>query len=139
MTKRRFFCGWAAVLLLLPMPAATLAQTAPVKAPPSVAVKGEAAAKPTKMSATARVLEISEAAMKVERTVKGTVEIIEFALEKPTQRIAVGDKVRIIYVTRDDRKVAVKVSKAEKIDPKKVKKAARSPILAVPAPPGSPK
>lgn len=136
-TKRRVFCGWAALLILFLAPGATPAQTAPPKAPSGTAVKSAATVKVTKMSATARVLEISETAMKVERSVKGAVEVMEFLLEKPAPRIAVGDKVRIIYVAKDGRLAAVKVSKATSIDPKKAKKEARAPVLAIPAPPGS--
>jgi len=135
--KRRVFYGWMGWLLVFLAPALGLAQTAPKPAPPDMAVKGAAAVRTTKMIATAQVLEISDTAMKVERTVKGTAEIMEFALEKPVPRIAVGDKVRISYVTREDRLIAVRVYKAAKIDPKKAKKETRPPVLPVPAPPGS--
>jgi len=118
-------------LLLLVAPVAASAQTAPEPAPP--VAENAAPVRITKMSATARVLELTGTSMKVERTVKGTAEIMEFVLDGPAPKIAVGDKVRITYVTRDGRLVAVRVFKAAAIDAKKVRRTGRS---AAPAPPG---
>lgn len=124
-TISRLFRGWAVLLLLLAAPVDASSQTAPDPAPP-VAVENAAPVKLTKMSATARVLELTGTSMKVERTVKGTAEIMEFALDRPAPKIAVGDKVRITYVTKDGRLVAVRVFKAAAIDAKKVKRTGRS-------------
>lgn len=71
-----------------------------------------AAAKETKMSATGKVTEISDAMLKIERTVKGKVETMEFSLEKACPKIAAGDKVKVSYVTKDGKNVATKVTKA---------------------------
>ena len=102
---------------------------APAKAEPAAAAP---AAKETKMSFTGKVVEISDTMLKIERTVKGkTTETMEFALEKPCPcakvcpKIAAGDKVKVSYVTRDDKNVALKVTKCPaKKGAKKVKKEA---------------
>ena len=51
--------------------------------------------KAAKMHARGKVIEISDEAIKVERTVKGEVEIMEFALEKPVKNMIVNDFVKI--------------------------------------------
>ena len=117
------------MLLLLLAPALTSAQQA--TAPVGVVARSIPAVKITKMSATAKVLEISETVMKVERTIKGTAFTEEYILEKPAPTVNIGDKVRISYVTKDNQNMAVKVSKVAKITPKKVKKETRPAAPAV--------
>ena len=81
------------------------------------------AAKKTKMTATGKVMEISDTMLKIERTVKGKMETMEIVLEKAHPKIKVGDKVKVTYMTKDDKNVAVKVvSKAAKKSVKKAKK-----------------
>lgn len=80
----------------------------PAKAEPAAVAP---AAKETKMSATGKVMEISDTMLKIERTVKGKVETMEFALEKACPKIKVGDEVKVSYVTKDDKNVALKVAK----------------------------
>ena len=79
------------------------------KAEPAAAAKE--AAKETKMSATGKVTEISDTMLKIERTVKGKAETMEFTLEKACPKIAAGDKVGVSYVTKDGKNVATKVTK----------------------------
>ncbi len=50
--------------------------------------------KAAKMHATGKVIEISDESVKIERTVKGDVETMEFALEKPVKNIIVNDSVK---------------------------------------------
>ena len=100
---------------------------APAKAEPAATAP---AAKETKMTATGKVMEISDTMLKIERTVKGKVETMEFTLEKPCPcakvcpKIAAGDKVKVSYVTRDDENVALKVTKVKKRAKKVMKEGA---------------
>ncbi|PIP06610.1 MAG: hypothetical protein COX51_08415 [Syntrophobacteraceae bacterium CG23_combo_of_CG06-09_8_20_14_all_50_8] len=85
------------------------------------------AVKETKMTATGKVTEISDTMLKIERTIKGKVETVEFTLEKPCAKIVAGDKVKISYVTKDGKNVALKVTKvAAKKSAKKAKKAKKA-------------
>jgi hypothetical protein len=68
----------------------------------------------TRMSATGKVTEISDTMLKIDRTVKGNVEQMEFALEKPVVKINVGDNVKVSYVTKDGKNVAVRVAPEKK-------------------------
>ena len=116
-------------------PAAAAAVTG--KAADKGAAKAEPVAKAvkeTKMTATGKVTEISDTMLKIERTIKGKVETVEFTLEKPCAKIVAGDKVKISYVTKDGKNVALKVTKvAAKKSAKKAKKA-KKVEEAAPAP-----
>lgn len=114
------------------------------KAEPAAAAKDVAkeAAKETKMSATGKVLEISDTMLKIERTVKGKAETMELTLEKACPKIVAGDKVKVSYVTKDGKNVATKVAKEKAKKAKKAKKAAKeakpaeekaAPVEAAPA------
>lgn len=96
------------------------------------------AAKETKMTATGKVTEISDTMLKIERTVKGKMETMEIALEKACPaclKIKVGDKVKVTYVTKDGKNVAVKVSKVAKGAAKKAKKAEKEGAVKEATPP----
>src|SRR5271157_4575898 len=67
--------------------------------------------KATKMHAIGKVTEISDEFVKIERTVKGDVETMEFALEKPVKNIIVGDSVKIAYMETDGKLIASRVAK----------------------------
>jgi len=67
--------------------------------------------KAAKMHATGKVTEISDESIKIERTVKGDVETMEFALEKPLKNISVGDSVKIDYMEKDGKLIASRVAK----------------------------
>ena len=69
------------------------------------------------MHARGKVIEISDGAIKVERTVKGEVEIMEFALEKPVKNMIVNDFVKIDYMEKDGKVIIV--SKVAKVTLKK--------------------
>ena len=74
--------------------------------------------KAAKMHATGKVIEISNEAVKIERTVKGDVETMEFALEKPVKDIIINDSVKIDYMEKDGKLIAsivVKVTLNKKI------------------------
>jgi hypothetical protein len=74
--------------------------------------------KPAKMNATGKVIEISDSSIKIERTVKGNAETMEFVLDKPTENVAVNDSVKIAYIEKDGQLLASRVVKAT---PKKKK------------------
>jgi hypothetical protein len=67
--------------------------------------------KAAKMHATGKVIEISNEFIKIERTLKGDVESMEFTLDKPVADIGVNDSVKIEYVEKDGKLVASKVTK----------------------------
>lgn len=90
------------------------------------------------MSAVGKVLEVSEAVLKIERTLKGKAEMMEFILEKPFSAIAVGNQIKVSYMEKDGRNVLIRVAPAQKTA---VKKAVRKDLpkeikpVAPPVPP----
>jgi hypothetical protein len=74
--------------------------------------------KSAKMNATGKVIEISDASIKIERTVKGSAEDMEFVLDKPTDNIAIDDSVKIAYSEQNGQLLAARVVK---VAPKKKK------------------
>jgi hypothetical protein len=76
--------------------------------------------KSAKMNATGKVIAISDKSLKIERTVKGNAETMDFVLEKPVENVAVNDSVKIAYIENDGRLLASRVVK--KVPPKKVEK-----------------
>jgi hypothetical protein len=101
-------------------------KAAPIKAP-----------KETRVSLTGIVRDISETIIRVERTIKGNVETMEFTLEKPVETIKVGDKVKVSYVKKEGKNIAIRVAPvvAQKLIKKAVpaKEIKKSPPI-VPAP-----
>ncbi|HUH65265.1 MAG TPA: hypothetical protein VLZ07_02435 [Syntrophales bacterium] len=82
-----------------------------VDGPSQPSVKaGSKPPKETRVSIIGIVKEISDTTISVERTVRGETEVMEFALEKPVEKINVGDKVKINYLKRDGKNVATRVS-----------------------------
>jgi hypothetical protein len=67
--------------------------------------------KVAKMHATGKVIEISDESVKIERTVKGDVETMEFALEKPVKAISINDSVKIDYMEKEGKLTASRVVK----------------------------
>ena len=74
------------------------------------------------MSTAGTVLEISGTSLKIERTLKGKAEIMEFILEKPFPNIAAGDPVKVSYLEKDGRNVLIRVAPAKKTAVKKAVK-----------------
>ena len=72
--------------------------------------KAVPAVRVTRMRAAGVVTEISDTTLKIERKVKDKAETMEFALEKPVTKIKAGDKVKVSYITKDDKNVAARVS-----------------------------
>jgi hypothetical protein len=75
--------------------------------------------KSAKMNATGKVIEISDSSIRIERTVKGNAETMEFVLEKPAVNITVNDSVKIAYIEKDGQLL---VSRVVKATPKKMEK-----------------
>ena len=96
-----------AVFLLSTLAFAFDKPASPVKAAP---VKTNIV-KAAKMHATGKVIEISDESVKIERTVKGDVETMEFAFEKPVKNIIVNDSIKIDYVEKDGKLIASRVAK----------------------------
>ena len=67
--------------------------------------------KTAKMNARGKVVEISDTAIKIERSIKGNVELMEFALDAPVTDVAVNDSVKIAYTIKDGRLTAARVAK----------------------------
>ena len=67
--------------------------------------------KMAKMNARGKVVEISDKAIKIERSIKSNVEIMEFALEEPLKDIVVNDSVKIDYSVKDGKLTASRVAK----------------------------
>ena len=85
----------------------------------------------TQMTAAGVVKEITDSSLKIEQKVKDQVEEMEFALEKPLTKIKAGDKVRVTYITKEDKNIAAKVT--EDISPKVVKKVKKGESKPIPA------
>ena len=64
------------------------------------------------LSTAGRVLEISETLLTIERTLKGKVETMTFALESPLPEVAVGDQLRVSYLQREGQNVLTRFSPA---------------------------
>jgi hypothetical protein len=69
--------------------------------------------KAAKMNAIGKVINISDESIKIERTVRGNVEAMHFALENPTENIAENDIVKIAYINQDGKLVAHRVVKVD--------------------------
>ncbi len=69
--------------------------------------------KAAKMNATGKVIDISDEYIKIERTVRGNVEVMQFALENLTENVAVNDTVKIAYINQDGKLFATRVAKVD--------------------------
>ena len=83
------------------------------------------------MSTAGKVVEVTDTILKIERTLKGEAEIMEFVLEKSFTNIAVGDQVKVSYRERSGRNVLIRVAPAKMTAVQKPKKEA--PKAAKPA------
>ena len=130
---------WVSMLLcaaMLGTAAAFAAQDAvapPPVAPPRATVK-QTPVKPlpreTRMRASGTVKEISARTLRMERTV--TFEFMEFTLERPEEKIAVGDKVTVSYIKKDEKNIAKRVAKT--LPPKKESPSTGMPVKPPPPP-----
>jgi hypothetical protein len=79
------------------------------------------------MSTAGKVLEISGTLLKIERTLKGSAEIMEFILEKPFPNIAAGDQIKLSYREKDGRNILTRVAPAPKTAVRKADKKETKP------------
>ncbi|MBN1470687.1 MAG: hypothetical protein JW925_02835 [Syntrophaceae bacterium] len=63
------------------------------------------------MHALGKVIKISDESIKIERIVKGDLEIMEFTLDEPAENICVNDFIKIDYRGKKGKLVALKVTK----------------------------
>ena len=124
------FLTLAAVLIFLGFTLAFAAEK-PTSAPPLPPRIPE-------MSAAGKVLEISDTILKIERTLKGKVEIMDFILEKPFPNIAAGDQIKVSYLERDGRNVLIRVAPAQKTAVRKAVKKDLPKGMKPVAPPAAP-
>ena len=89
------------------------------------------------MSTAGKVLEVSDKVLKIERTLKGKTETMDFFLDKPFTDIAVGDQIKVDYLEKDGRNILIRVAPAKKTavqKPKKTVTKAASPTESKTAP-----
>jgi hypothetical protein len=125
----RRFLTLAAVLFLVGFTLAIAAENPPAAPPPPPRIP--------EMSTAGKVLEVSDAVLKIERALKGKVEIMEFILEKPFPGIAAGDQVKVSYLEKDGRNVLIRVSPAQKTAIRKPAKKELPKEMKPVAPPGA--
>jgi hypothetical protein len=106
--------------------AAEKKQATPVPPPPRV----------PEMSTAGRVMTVSDTILKIERTLKGKAEIMEFVLEKPFANITVGDQLKVSYIEKNGQNVLIRVAPAQKTAVQKSKK--ETPKAAKPVSPPAP-
>jgi hypothetical protein len=97
------------VILLIAIFAVRISSTVPAKVASSKA-PAVRTAKRTKVTFIGVVKGLSDTTILVERAVKGKVELIEFVLDKPTDKIEVGDKVRVSYFKNEGKNIATMVT-----------------------------
>jgi len=97
------------VILLIAIFAVRISSTVPAKVASSKAPAFRTT-KRTKVTFIGVVKGLSDTAILVERAVKGKVELIEFVLDKPTDKIEVGDKVRVSYFKKEGKNIATMVT-----------------------------
>jgi hypothetical protein len=91
------------------------------------AAEKTAAAPPTpprvpEMSTAGKVIEVTATLLKIERTLKGEAETMEFALEKVFSGIAVGDQIKVSYREQNGRNILIRVAPATMTAVQKPKK-----------------
>lgn len=111
MRKWLLMLAFGFVLVLITIAFAT---DSPIKIPTSAKTSKEAGLKPpskeTKVSFTGIVREISDTKIMIERTIKDKMETMEFELDKPSENIKTGDKVRISYIKKEGKNIVTKVT-----------------------------
>ncbi len=90
------------------------------------------------MNAAGKVLEVSDAVLKIERTLNGKAEVMEFILEKPFPNIAAGDQIKVGYLEKDGRNILIRVAPAPKTAVLKASKKGLPKEMKAVAPPEAP-
>ncbi len=110
----RRFLTIAAILTLLFFTLAFAAEKTPTVPSPRPRVP--------EMSTAGKVIEVSDTVLKIERTLKGETETMEFSLEKPFTTVAVGDQIKVSYREKDGRNILIRVAPAKMTAVQKLKK-----------------
>ena len=108
MIKKTLVCTIMAACVLA---AFAFAADVPAKDADQGAVLKHSSVKAAKMNARGKVIDISDKAVTIERSIKGNVEKMEFALENPVSGISVNDSVKIDYSSKDGVLTASRVVK----------------------------
>jgi hypothetical protein len=66
------------------------------------------------MSTAGKVQEITGTLLKIERSLRGSAEVMEFILEKPLAGIEPGEQVKVSYRVKDGRNILIRVAPAPK-------------------------
>jgi hypothetical protein len=74
------------------------------------------------MSTAGRVIEVSDTLLKIERTLKGEAETMEFVLEKPFPNLTVGNQIKVSYRAKEGRNILIRVAPAKMTAIQKPKK-----------------
>lgn len=98
MMKKALVCIIAVVCALA---AYAFAADMPVTNANQSAVEKQNNVKAAKMNARGKVVNISDKSITIERSIKGNVEKMDFALEGPVAGISVNDSVKIDYSSKD--------------------------------------
>lgn len=109
---KHFWTGTAVVILM----GFTLAFAA--EKPPAATLP----VRTPEMSAAGRVIEISAAVLRIERSVKGESEIMAFVLEAPLTGFAAGDQIKVNYRIKEGRNTLIRATPAPKTAVQKNKK-----------------
>ena len=104
----------AAGLMLLCFALVFAAEKPPAVSPPPPRVP--------EMSTAGKVIAVSNTELRIERTLKGKVENMEFILENPFTTIKVGDQIKVSYREKDGRNILIRVAPAKKTAVEKSKK-----------------
>ncbi|MGA2331918.1 MAG: hypothetical protein ABSG75_09170 [Syntrophales bacterium] len=99
----------AIAILLISIFAVKISSTVPAKVDSSKASVIRTA-KRTRVTFIGVVKGLSDTTILVERAVKGKVELIEFVLDKPTEKIEVGDKVKVSFIKKEGKYIAANVT-----------------------------
>jgi hypothetical protein len=74
------------------------------------------------MSTAGKVIEVTATLLKIERSLKGEAETMEFFLEKAFADIAVGDQIKVTYREKNGRNILIRVAPATMTAVQKPKK-----------------
>lgn len=110
--------GIAAVVLLM------VGFTLALAAEKPTAATSPSSPRVPEMSAAGKVVEVSATLLKIERTLKGEAEIMDFVLERPIPKTAVGDQVKVSYRSKEGRNILIRIAPAKMTAIQKPKKEA---------------
>lgn len=108
MIKKALVCTAGVICILA---AFAFAAEKTVKEPNQGVDAKQANTKTARMNARGKVVDISDKAITIERTIKGSIEKMEFALGTTVEGVAVNDFVKIDYSVKDGKLTASRVAR----------------------------